>query len=210
VGFLGQLISVVGVLQRSFRVPGGGGGIPFFVMFRGGAMGVRGAFVQLGGFRCPSCIALPPVWEHYSALFLCARSGPIPLDRSCLSGMADAGLTIGLPVRNLHLLRQILHPGGKPRRLRSLEAGAKPFRQPALDERVRQSRFVSQPAPEWTCGRPTPKPARSLAHHQPIAQHDAPVGAGSGAVTVFLGREGQNWRPEYTGQESEIRNGDSG
>jgi hypothetical protein len=75
VGFLGEFISVIGELERSFRMPDGGCGIPFFVMFRGGAMGPRRAFVQLGGLAVflmhvisSLVVAIP---------FHAARGGPI-------------------------------------------------------------------------------------------------------------------------------------
>jgi hypothetical protein len=49
-GFLRKLVSVIGVLQRSFQMPFSRRVIAFFVVFGGRTMGLRGKFVQLGGF----------------------------------------------------------------------------------------------------------------------------------------------------------------
>jgi hypothetical protein len=49
-GFLGQFESLIGELQRSFRMPLSLFIIAFFVMFGGGTMSARCKFVLLGGF----------------------------------------------------------------------------------------------------------------------------------------------------------------
>jgi len=49
VGFLRQLVSAIRVLQRSFRMPVSGFIVPFFIVFRGSAMGLCREFVLL---RC--------------------------------------------------------------------------------------------------------------------------------------------------------------
>lgn len=49
-GFPGQFVRLIGVLQRSLRMPVRRGAIPFFVMFGGRPMGSRRKCVQLGGF----------------------------------------------------------------------------------------------------------------------------------------------------------------
>jgi hypothetical protein len=49
VGFHGQFVSVIGVLQGTLGMPASRDALPFFVMFGGSAMGLRGQFVQFGG-----------------------------------------------------------------------------------------------------------------------------------------------------------------
>jgi len=49
-GFLRKLVSVVGVLQRSFQMEFLRRAIAFFAVFGGRTMGLRRKFVQLGGF----------------------------------------------------------------------------------------------------------------------------------------------------------------
>jgi hypothetical protein len=44
-GFDGKLVSAIRILERSFRVPERRSAVPFFVMFRGSAMGLCRKFV---------------------------------------------------------------------------------------------------------------------------------------------------------------------
>lgn len=53
-GFLGKFVGLVGVLQRSLRMPFPRFVISFFIMLCGRAMGPRCKFVQLGGL--PVCV----------------------------------------------------------------------------------------------------------------------------------------------------------
>jgi hypothetical protein len=71
VGFLGQLVSAIRVLQCSFRMPISSFVIALFIMFGGGPMGVRREFVLLGGF--PVCVVH---WAFLLESFYLARSEP--------------------------------------------------------------------------------------------------------------------------------------
>jgi hypothetical protein len=60
-GFSGKLISVIGVLQRSFRMPVCRGAIAFFVVFGSRTMGLCRKFVQLGGLSVCLVHGVPPL-----------------------------------------------------------------------------------------------------------------------------------------------------
>jgi hypothetical protein len=49
-GFLGELIGAVGILEGAFRMPVAGFVVALFVVFGSGPMGVRGEFVLFRGF----------------------------------------------------------------------------------------------------------------------------------------------------------------
>ena len=55
VGFLGELVRLIGVLQRPFRMPAAPFVISFFIVFGSSTMGVSRKFVLLGGF--PVCVS---------------------------------------------------------------------------------------------------------------------------------------------------------
>src|ERR1035438_6173127 len=77
VGFLCKLERVIRVLQRSFRMPDCRGGVPFFVMFGGRAMGSRRKFVLLGGFSVCLVHGVFSCWKRRQLPFYVARVGPL-------------------------------------------------------------------------------------------------------------------------------------
>jgi hypothetical protein len=79
VGFFGEFVGVIRVLQCSFRMPLSGFVVPFFIVFRGGAMGFRRKFMLLSGF--PVCVVHFGVFP--SSLSSCTtRTNPFRFEKS--------------------------------------------------------------------------------------------------------------------------------
>jgi hypothetical protein len=77
VGFLGELIGMVRVLERSFGMPLSPFVVAFFMVFGGSSMGARRKFVLLGGL--PVCV-VHGFFYRCTATAVCGMSALASLD----------------------------------------------------------------------------------------------------------------------------------
>jgi hypothetical protein len=92
-GFLGELVSLIGVLQCSLGVPSSALVIPFFIVFGGSAMSARRKFVLLGGF--PVCLvhAISSRQDDFPGLLeeMGQANPAMPAPDKSLAGSCDLG-----------------------------------------------------------------------------------------------------------------------
>lgn len=97
VGFLGKLVSLIRVLQRSFRMPDCRCEVPFFVVFSRSTMGLCRKIVLLGGFpvyfvrgvsSCGSVGNSPLICTRQTNVFRIGNTPEMAVDRRNLDERA--------------------------------------------------------------------------------------------------------------------------
>jgi len=183
---------VIGVLQRSFRMPSSRYVVPFFVMFGSSTMGLCRKFVLLGGspvcpvhgvFSCASAVNSP---SHLHEADQSLR------ERKCLSGMALDRCNLDEPVIGWPIPVSLNSARAVWRRFDGWPPGAD------------SARAVADSAPSWPSV-PTkrrkpcaPAPPKSFAHKEEIC-------AARATIIIYFLSDDLAWMPQRPTAAAAVR-----